>query len=72
MINLRIYANGDEFSIFEREFLNMHFKWRTRMIAACDMVVITLEGGSVGGQLVYVTSAAPRECNSSNGYARRP
>ena len=48
MINLRIYANGDEFSIFEREFLNMHFKWKARMMAACDTVIIAL-GGLVGG-----------------------
>jgi len=29
-------------------------------MAACDMVIMTLEGGPVGGQLVYVTSLVPR------------
>ena len=30
------------------------------MMAACDMVIMTLEGGPMGGQLVCVTSPAPR------------
>jgi len=53
-------------------FLNMHFKWRARMMAACDMVIITLEGGPVGGQLVCVISPAPINRNPSSEYPRRP
>jgi len=42
------------------------------MMATCDMVTIMLERGPMGGQLVCVTSPAPRECNPSSGYPRRP
>jgi len=30
------------------------------MMAACDMVIMMMEGGSVGSQFVCVTSPAPR------------
>jgi len=42
------------------------------MMASCDMVIITLKGGLVGGQLVCVISPTPRECNPNKGYLEDP